>query len=560
MNENVFKEMRGGRAYCGCGGWSIFDWGGYLTVSADTGEAGDFSVTGDSGGYTYADNILTIESAGEYTITMASGVSSTSDDRIVVDADGEVSLTISGISITSSEDSPLRADGGDLTLILEGDNYLTASGSSYEGLSKTSGDNSLKITSIDGDGEAAGSLTAAGGSYSAGIGGGMSASGNNIEIAGGTVNAAGGSYGGAGIGGGYWGNAYSILISGGVVNAEGSAGAGIGSGFQAGYSSVAITGGYVNASSGYGAAIGGGDRDYGTAAVSISGGYIKATTNGGDGIGGGYINSTSTKEIAITGGCFAEGDISADTVYDTEVYTGYQVVSNTDSGTSSDYPYMVEINDSDMADCAFIITGSDISLYEDYTYKDNVLIIKKGGTYRISMNTELGTSTETDRIVVYADSAVKLTICDIDITSSTGAAFRADAGDLTLVLEGDNYLTSGDLNYVGYAGLTKESSSNSLKITSCEGDGETADSLTAVGGYLGAGIGGGSGGSGSDITITGGTVTATSSIGGAGIGGGRNGNGSDITITGGTVEASSSGDGAGIGGGYYANGSNITIS
>ena len=84
--------------------------------------------------------------------------------------------------------------------------------------------------------------------------------------------------------------------------------------------------------------------------------------------------------------------------------------------------------------------------------------------------------------------------------------------------------------------------------------------VTAASSYYGAGIGGGNVGSGSYIEISGGTVTATSSYYGAGIGGGRCGTGSDITISGGTVTATGSNGGAGIGGGYGYYGSNITIS
>ena len=75
-----------------------------------------------------------------------------------------------------------------------------------------------------------------------------------------------------------------------------------------------------------------------------------------------------------------------------------------------------------------------------------------------------------------------------------------------------------------------------------------------------AGIGGGDYGSGSDITIIGGTVTATGGWGGAGIGGGYYyGSGSNITIRGGTVTANGGYNGAGIGGGFDGSGSDITI-
>ena len=88
--------------------------------------------------------------------------------------------------------------------------------------------------------------------------------------------------------------------------------------------------------------------------------------------------------------------------------------------------------------------------------------------------------------------------------------------------------------------------------------------MTAVGDDWGAGIGGGSSGSGKNITINGGTVTAKggdlgAGIGGGGGGGGFYGNGENITITGGTVNASGWA-GAGIGGGINGSGINVTVS
>lgn len=111
-------------------------------------------------------------------------------------------------------------------------------------------------------------------------------------------------------------------------------------------------------------------------------------------------------------------------------------------------------------------------------------------------------------------------------------------------------------------------------------DNNVSGSLTANGGFGGAGIGGGNNADGSDITITGGTIIANGGFGGAGIGGGGSsisggGNGSDITISGGNVTANGGTAGAGIGGGDGDNanglnkksdstgggrGSNITIS
>ena len=89
--------------------------------------------------------------------------------------------------------------------------------------------------------------------------------------------------------------------------------------------------------------------------------------------------------------------------------------------------------------------------------------------------------------------------------------------------------------------------------------------------FHGAGIGGGLGGSSGIITINGGSIEAIGGKGnefssgvasnsGAGIGGGGNGSCDVISINGGAVKATGGNDGAGIGGGYNGDGGIITIS
>ena len=99
----------------------------------------------------------------------------------------------------------------------------------------------------------------------------------------------------------------------------------------------------------------------------------------------------------------------------------------------------------------------------------------------------------------------------------------------------------------------------------------TGGTVTATGGGYrgnsGAGIGGGSSGSGENITINDGKVTATGGSYAAGIGGGsvgawggaEGGSGKNITINGGTVNATGTDGGSGIGGGENGNGEDITI-
>ena len=147
---------------------------------------------------------------------------------------------------------------------------------------------------------------------------------------------------------------------------------------------------------------------------------------------------------------------------------------------------------------------------------------------------------------------VTLSGVNIDVRDKGKAAVSTTGeGNVSIELNGSNALKSGH----SHAGLEKNNDGN-LTIQDKDKDG----SLNAKGGQDGAGIGGGSSGAGSDITITGGKVTARGGNYGAGIGGGAYGNGSDITVTGGEVTANSGNYGAGIGGGGWGNGNNISIS
>ena len=170
-----------------------------------------------------------------------------------------------------------------------------------------------------------------------------------------------------------------------------------------------------------------------------------------------------------------------------------------------------------------------------------------------------GTTNNTVTITAEKNATANVTLENVNIDTGTrgGAAITTSGeGNVNIELDGTNTVQSGE----NHAGVEKKDN-GTLTITDENKDG----SLTATGGYRGAGIGGGEGGSGSNITIEGGKVKANGGGLGAGIGGGLGGSGSNIAIEGGKVEASSSGGGAGIGGGSSANGfggsgSNITVS
>ena len=190
---------------------------------------------------------------------------------------------------------------GNVEIELDGDNVLK-SGYDRAGLEKntSTGTLTLKDDNQKDDNQKAGSLTATGGDYGAGIGGGYKGNGKNITIKGGTVNATGGDNGGAGIGGGDYGSGEDITITGGTVNAAGGLdGAGIGGGWKGSGKNITIKGGTVNAAGGYGGSgIGGGDYGSGED-ITIKGGTVNAAGGyGGAGIGGGYEGSGSNVTVS----------------------------------------------------------------------------------------------------------------------------------------------------------------------------------------------------------------------------------------------------------------------
>lgn len=212
--------------------------------------------------------------------------------------------------------------------------------------------------------------------------------------------------------------------------------------------------------------------------------------------------------------------------------------------------------------------------------QDKVSYTDKDGTKYDNEKNEDGDITITgksdENTVSVKDADVTFKDLEIDRSASSTAADGAAvsvSGNSSIELDGKNTISSG----IGHAGIEKADDNGTMTI---KDDNNVSGSLTANGGFGGAGIGGGNNADGSDITITGGTIIANGGFGGAGIGGGSSsisggGNGSDITISGGNVTANGGTAGAGIGGGDGDNanglnkksdstgggrGSNITIS
>ena len=213
----------------------------------------------------------------------------------------DTTVTIENVNIDVSKDNKaaLSVKGeGDTTLKLEGDNTLK-SGNGYAGVEKNDNTSSGKLT-ITADSNQ-NTLMAVGGSGGAGIGSDNNNSTSKLGITGGTITATGGNYS-AGIGGGIRGNA-DVTITGNAVikKAQGNYnGAGIGGG-GVGNGTVTISGNAVveeavgGTSERGGAGIGGGGWKDGDVTIS---GNAKVDARGGTsaaGIGGGGSGSGTVK-------------------------------------------------------------------------------------------------------------------------------------------------------------------------------------------------------------------------------------------------------------------------
>ena len=257
---------------------------GSIEITATANAEGGTTQTVSQGGSSAEDSNPTITSKGKET-----------NNTITIKADDgtTANVTIKDANISTGS-AAIKTEGkGDVNLNIEGTNTVS-SGRNNAGVEKSNkGD--LTIGSERGEGK----LTANGGKYGAGIGGGDAQSGNDITITGGEIIANGGGYG-AGIGGGWYGNGSDITISGGEVTANGGRfAAGIGGGWSGNGSDITISGGEVTANGGEaGAGIGGGYLHSGND-ITISGGEVNATGGTtGAGIGGGWGGNAS--DIAIS--------------------------------------------------------------------------------------------------------------------------------------------------------------------------------------------------------------------------------------------------------------------
>ena len=253
-----------------------------VSALADTWDIskGDIAVNAGSGGQTVTQGSQVDVPDSAPVIT-----GSTTENTLTINAekDQTANVTLSGadIDVSGKGKAAVSTTGeGNVSIELDGENTLK-SAANHAGLEKNNG-GSLTIADEDKNGK----LTAEGGIYGAGIGGGYEGEGSNIAITGGEVEATGG-IGGAGIGGGKNGAGSSIAITGGEVKATGGLnGAGIGGGLWgkgkditiSGDAQLKVQGGDEDHYDGAGAGIGdGGSNAYET---KILGAEVEPDTSG----------------------------------------------------------------------------------------------------------------------------------------------------------------------------------------------------------------------------------------------------------------------------------------
>jgi len=537
---------------------------------------GDFNISGTNLiGISFANGILSINNNGIYTIGMKDDVTNTTN-QIVIASGVNANITLSNVDINARNDDNTCAfdmTGASVNLTLIGDNTLRSSGR-RAGLQVPDGSNLVIM------GESIGTLSATGGSYGAGIGGGVYGTGGNITISGSTVTATGGIYSGAGIGGGFYGAGGNITISGGTVTATGGffdGAAGIGGGlYGAGGNINSITGNAVVFASSIQPDLPTGVK-MGPAIVSI----------GSEGTM--YGNVSLARNVMIPSDVIL--NINNDQTLTIE--SGYTLINNGAIILENNGKVVGTITGNQPIEPSFIISGST-----GYTYTGGALIITGNGQYSIGMKTGI-TATKVERIKISTGVTADIILnnVNIDVSNYYLCAFDMTGATVNLTLIGDNVLRSG-FNRAGLEApigstlVISAVNKSSLIATAGRGRGFNTGGAAGIGGIGGisggtitilsgviiatgsegsnnmnpeggAGIGGGGdNGAGGTITILGGTVTATGLCGGAGIGGGGYGAGGTITISGGIVTAigEARGGGAGIGGGCNGAGGTIIIS
>ncbi len=464
------------------------------------------------------------------------------------------------------------------TIIINGGNITATGAETAAGIGGGGVDPQSIQNPIGGTGRVeihGGTVTAWGTGGGAGIGSGATFDGGPYEgldkilITGGTVNAYGSNFviysgfagytdmgtligSGAGIGGGFGSSAGNIEITGGIVNgfgswsapAIGTGGTTLGDKPNTG-GIITISGGTVNANEdAFGYGIGGGNNGGGVS-INISGGKIHTYGRGNVGIGTTSGGQPCTTTLSWTESSLDTMSIWANSWNGTVKLEKYFTDGKTylEPGDIGD-PNV--LNSKTLKACVKpsipYVDGSGAAkeAVSDYTFVHADTDEWSAGWYVVKKETDI---TVPDRIITRGD--VNLILCDgAKLTASKGikvsrgnslTIWAQSHGKSSGVLLADaSGYTAENANYAGIGGDGHNDEENGIPGTIVINGGV----ITAKGGTMVAGIGGGQGSDFGEITITGGTVDAEGGrSGGAGIGGGQDGKAGTIRITGGHVTA-----------------------
>jgi len=461
----------------------------------------------------------------------------------------------------------ITINSGTITAIGQGGAGIGGGGS----LIGTGGDGG-NITINDGTIAATG-ISGIGGGYSTSRGG----SGGNITINGGTITSTSNSNWGAGIGGGssrssgLGGHGGSISINGGMVTAINNGSfypaAGIGGGTGGSAGTITISGGVVIATTGGGIAsdyygMGGTLTMDGNAIVfaNFVGDMSTETKTGGilvvSGITHWYgdINLSLSQDVTIPSSqilTIDEGKLfsipigktltndgmimnyGTININGTLINNGVILNYGTITGVVTGVPPLTEIPNTNMIDLS---VNNPFPHGDGWTFMNNTYTVLNGANVTIT-----GTNANQRRIIVESDATSNILLSDVTIkglVTGQSALLLNSGANTKLTIVGTNTLEAG-----GDCAGIQVPPGTTITI---DGTGD----LTAVGGsgYGGAGIGGeGYEGGGGTIIISGGKITAIGGYLSAGIGGGQLGKGGNITINGGIVTADGGSEAQGIG-------------
>ena len=462
-------------------------------------------------------------------------------------------VTVSGtITVEGTESSPTN-------LVLMDGYTLTV----REGIVLNSG----KFLNIYGQKNNTGKIKATGEVDAAGIGGsGHAKSGGTLTVHGGEVSATGGGFG-AGIGGGEDGNGGTVTVYGGEVNATGGAGgAGIGGGKR--FVSVGSTATVVG-----NGGKGGNVYIYGGAVTAFANPDIYQIDKCGIGIGYG-ANATESGKLEINASAIIKAGGNANGAEAVEAYGGERYVQihyhtgeilKSISDTHHQCPYcgMTEEHSFQNNRC---ICGKYEKYYIARSWNNTTkkVVSEEKGTPADAKQITAGTTTLTNGWYILTEdvqipykTTLTVTGDNVNIILSDGCTLSTSAG--IIINNGAVLNIYGQIKDTG-----KIDADNSTDGAAIDNNGTLniyGGSVKAKGDYSGAGIGGGENEGGGTVYIYGGTVNALGGgNGGAGIGGGRNGIGGNVYVYGGNVKATGGDGGAGIGGGHHSSsGGNVYV-